>query len=240
MSLINTDGQPLQNTPISGNPLVVGGGSSTGGSTITSGANNLYPVYESAGNTDGKYNDDCKSWALPKLISSNIDFTISGSYTVSGTTITTSSNCTVTIKFTSGILISNISTGPFTTTETIIIPSGRTISSDLGTSISSLKTLKDSSTSKLTMNIIVTITNAKSVSNTLNADIKIEFKRNYNHLTSTTTTPTVAGYTNYAPGQFSTNLTSLIGKISGATEKFNSAITFTIAPSFTHIVYPSD
>ena len=244
ISLINTDGQPLTNTtPVSGAPLAVGNVSV------------VYPIrYESTGNTDAKYNEDCARIGAIDKFSSNMTFTISGNYTVSVIqnvkTIKASSECTININFVGGI--SNTSIGRIT------IPSGSTIS---GTS--SLQTLKDASTNKLTLNITFTIKNADIDENTnfLTADLDISFARNYNHLTSTDDTPSNTVYTNYAPGQFLTYLGPppppppppptpppppwpttpqvLAGKISGVAGTFNNAITFTSQPGFRHIVHPS-
>jgi hypothetical protein len=242
-NLINTTitGQPVTGTPTTGQPLVNSNGTSGSSSTpVESGSTNLYPDYNIADNTDKKYTENCEEFTSPKNISSNLTFTIYGNYTGTGSSnIIAGSNCKITIQFSGGIS-NNI-------VETIPIPQGTLISLD-GVPCSIQTDLKDASTipassTKLTMNIIVTIQKATVFLNVLTAQLKIDFKRNYNHLPGTLfpIAKDAAGipYPNKAPGDFSTNLTSLTGTIKGFAGTFNSEITFTQQPSFTHIVYPS-
>lgn len=228
------------------------------------GNSDIYPVYDIPSidltTTDVLYNKKCAppnnrnptGFGSAKEISSDMTFTISGNYTDDGTTIKTSSNCAINIKFFGGV--SNTDLGKIT------IPSGSTISGT-GTPISSLQNLIDKSLTKATLaiNITFTIWDADvDDSNVLTAKLTIGFARYYNHLTSTAATPSIPGYTNYAPGQFliylgppppptpppwpvsSTTPQVLKGTISGAAGTFNNAITFTSQPGFTHIVHPSE
>ena len=221
---------------------------------MIAGNSSIYPDYNTS-TTDVLYNKKCEpptinnpyAFGSAKEISSNMTFTISGNYTDDGTTINASSNCTINIKFAGGI--SNTDLG------SIAIPPGSTISGT-GTPISSLQNLIDKSLTKATLaiNITFTIEDADVANNVLTAKLTIGFARYYNHLTNSTATPTIDGITKYAPGQFLTYLgtrppitdttptwpiSSLIGTITGVNEKFNSAITFTSQPVFTHIVHPS-
>jgi hypothetical protein len=248
-TLINTSAQPINNT--------------------------AYPVYNSPSkdntDTDAKYNVKCGANVLncaPEISSTMTFLIISGNYTVSGPAnapiIQISSNCTISTQFNPIALVSvkNTSLGRIT------IPSGTIISNVLNTpptSIYSLQTLNDPSAPKFPINIGVTIQDAviNNVSNGINANLIISFARNYNHLTPTSATLTIAGNTANAPGQFlaysgtrptttpttpwpttSTTPQLLTGTISGTAisgtaGKFNSAVTFTSQPIFTHIVHPS-
>jgi len=243
-TLINTSAQPINNT--------------------------AYPVYNSPSkdntDTDAKYNVKCGPNVLncaPEISSTMTFLIISGNYTVSGPTdapiIQISSNCTISTQFNPIALVSvkNTSLGRIT------IPSGTnniSVNAPGTPIIYSLQTLNDPSAPKFPINIGVTIRNAviNNVSNVLNAELSISFARNYNHLTSTSATPTIAGNTANAPGQFlaysgtrpstteqspwptsSTTLQLLTGTITGTAGKFNSTVTFTSQPVFTHIVHPS-
>ena len=208
---VNATSSSLTNSNTSGTTS----SSQTQTSSTTKGGLNLYTNYISDTGVGG-YVPYYKSVVPtePQTITGNVSFTISGTYTVSGTTITAGSGSQITCSFTGAI------------TGSISIPFSGIISG-LGGTVNSYPILSDKTSDTLSVKITFTIKSATGRFSSMTASISGgSITTNYGNLGQTATY--------LAPG--STNSFISTSTISGASGNFTT-ITVPSQQTTSHTVY---